>query len=178
MSKNKKRWKRHPQPRPFRAAPQARDEGGCADLEARRKYFNECYARFADFFGLEVLRKNIIFYQLTVTLHCKEQEVRRRVLDEDTVESYRWQVSPSIALRAARAAEQASERYQQALTNCRDAALAAVEGKFGPAPGHDAAVTEEATAHIPWMVPEPEEAQGEVVEPTRESEPIPRQAAA
>ncbi len=175
MSKNKKRWKKHP--RPFRAAPLARDTGGCADLQARRKYFEECYARFSDFFGLEVLRKNITFYQVTVTMHCKELEVRRRVLTDETVENYRWQVSPSIALRAARAAEQATERYQQALTNCRDAALAAVESRFGPAPGHDTAVTEEVTAHIPWMAPDPEEA-SEVVTATREAEPIPRQAAA
>ncbi len=121
--------------------------------DARAALFAECYARYLAFRGLAEIERVIALYTSVVNLHLKESGVRERVLDADTVEQYRWQVAPSVAIRAARALSEAVERRRLIKAECREDALRAVEAQLGPAP-HDAAVTE-AAVEVPPPVPEP-----------------------
>jgi hypothetical protein len=130
-------------------------ESARATSDKRAALFAECYARYLAFRGLAEVERVIALYTSVVNLHLKESGVRERVLDADTVEQYRWQVAPSVAIRAARALSEAIERRRVIKTECREDALRAVEAQLGPAP-HDAAVTEAAVeVPPPYVEPAP-----------------------
>jgi hypothetical protein len=133
-----------------RHVPADRRADSPAGAAERARCFEEHFARYGVFYGLKEIELAIDFYRNTLELHQLEQAKRKAVLDADTLENYRWQVSPSIAIRAAKALGEAILKRQQLLRDCRDAALLRVEQEFGPAEMHDTAVTKS----VPFIPPD------------------------
>lgn len=127
-----------------------------ADLSARQAYFDECYARFLKFFYIEALDETIAMQRAMIRAHTAEIERRGADLQAGDDDNYRWDISPSSALRASRALNETIDKRIELMTQARDAALQCVEEKFGPQPQHDTAVTQQAAAEIP---PPPKPAQ-------------------
>ncbi|MBK8206251.1 MAG: hypothetical protein IPK87_05555 [Planctomycetes bacterium] len=132
------------------------DARPAADLPARQAFFNECYARFLKFFYIEALDEMIAMHRLTIRAHTAEIEARSSDLQAGDDDNYRWDISPSSALRAARALNETIDKRIELMTQARDAAMQCVEEKFGPQPQHDTAVTQQAAPEIP---PPPKPAQ-------------------
>lgn len=125
------------------------------DVPERTAFFNECYRRYLDFFHINVIDEMIETYRGILACHNLERKTREKVLTEETIQNYRWQCAPSVALRAAKALNEALNKRRDLMNQAREAALQMVEEKFGAAPGHDTAVTKEAAAEIP-PPPKPE----------------------
>ncbi len=122
---------------------------GIADMEQRQRYFNDCMESYAEFYGLAEITMVIQTYMLQLDAYQRELERRQRLADMMQPVSERWEVSPNVALRAARALEQAIAQRARIKFECRDAALRAVRIKFDGPKTHDTAVTEEFVLKFP-----------------------------
>ncbi len=168
--------KRYRQPAGDRHSPADRHRSHSVPsaLSARQACFRECYDRFAEFYGIAEYERVIRFYRETVEFHRKERALREQLLDDRRLENYRWQVAGTLAIRAAKALEQAQERLRELKEEAREAALRCVELKFGPDSAHDTAVTE-GMAGLPPLLPEQREAEAPAargnVQPRTISEP-------
>src|SRR5690606_3596208 len=73
------------------------------DLAQRQALYKETYERFAAFYGIAEVELAISLYRETVLAHRRERAAREASLDSVSIQENRWQVAPSLALRAARA---------------------------------------------------------------------------
>ncbi|MBK8207407.1 MAG: hypothetical protein IPK87_11565 [Planctomycetes bacterium] len=156
------------------AGAHGRDAGSYADMAARQAYYRECMERYTDFFGLAEIQLSIDHHTKTLLAHHRELEARARLLDMMQLENYRWQIAPSVAIRAAKALEAAVALRVQTKYEVHDAAVRAVHLKFDGPKSHDTAVTEEfalmvapRAQDVPQAEPEPTPQ----AEPGRPSEP-------
>ncbi|MCC7509457.1 MAG: hypothetical protein IT464_08790 [Planctomycetes bacterium] len=156
------------------ASAHSRDAGSYADMAERQRYFRECMERYTDFFGLAEIQLSIDHHTKTLLAHHRELEARARLLDMMQLENYRWQIAPSVAIRAAKALEQAVALRVQTKYEIYDAAARAVHLKFDGPKSHDAAVTEEFTLMVPPRAqdfPQAAPVPAEPTEPGLPSEP-------
>jgi hypothetical protein len=112
------------------------------DLAQRQAYYKECFERCKHHYGVAEIETALEVYRETIGLHRAEAAARKAAIHAGELENYRWHVAPSLALRAARALEQAAAKRRELLDLCRELALRCVEEKFGAEPSHDTAVTE------------------------------------
>ena len=158
------------QPETYKPA-DARPALAAADLPARQAFFNECYGRFIKFFYIDALDEMIALHRLTIRAHTAEIDRRGADLQAGDNDNYRWDISPSTALRAARALSEAIDKRIELMTQARDAAMQCVEEQFGAQ--HDTAVTQEAAPEIPpppKPIPAPMRAQAPKYDPATDPE--------
>ncbi|MBK8207723.1 MAG: hypothetical protein IPK87_13185 [Planctomycetes bacterium] len=122
---------------------------GIADMQERQRYFNDCMESYAEFYGLAEITMVIHTYMAQLDAYQREHERRQRLADMMQPVNERWDISPNVALRAARALEQAIAQRARIKVECRDAALRAVRIKFDAPKTHDTAVTEEFVLKVP-----------------------------